>query len=224
MSDNIIIFRAAKSCPALLTFSMMHSSLTFFVSGQAQQGFNFLPSGPTGWSAVLSFSGIFNCIFISTRALSAIRIKQLTGFSLLPGSVEVDNFEKYFYSNEINYDLLQFGPVFVLNVTIDHLHDLQAVTEFLIGHLRSFPNGEVVARPEKQNLQVLPVPVEVRGVEVVRGEVQHVPQGQQIPRLLQDKILLRSFRVVPPQVIGNEGNAVDDVFKVDLPRPEFDAV
>ena len=31
-----------------LTFSMMHSSRTFFVSGQTQQGFNFFPSGPTG--------------------------------------------------------------------------------------------------------------------------------------------------------------------------------
>ena len=33
---------------ASLTFSMMHSSLGLLVSGHAQQGLSFLPSGPTG--------------------------------------------------------------------------------------------------------------------------------------------------------------------------------
>ena len=43
---------------------------------------------------------------------------------------------------------------------------------------------------QEQRLQVLPVPVEVGGVQQVRGEVQQVSQAQNLPGLLQDKVLL----------------------------------
>ena len=102
----------------------------------------------------------------------------------------MDHFEHNFDGDEHDDDPLEPGAVFVAQVVVDHVHHLEAVVQLLVHNLSSLGHRQVATGGQEQRLEVLPVPVEVGGVEQVRGEVQQVSQAQNLPGLLQHELLL----------------------------------
>ena len=80
---------------------------------------------------------------------------------------KMENFKHDFNSNQHNNDLLKSSSMLMAEMAADHLHHLQAVAQLLIDNLCPLGHRQVAAGGQEQVLLVLPVPVEVWGVQKI---------------------------------------------------------
>ena len=79
----------------------------------------------------------------------------------------MNEFEYNLYSNKNNNCLFQESPMFMIKITTNHLHHLQAVAQLLIDNLGPLGHRQVAAGGQEQVLHVLSVPIKVWGVEEI---------------------------------------------------------
>ena len=126
------------------------------------------------------------------------------------GTVKTPDLEADLDPDEDDDDPLQPRLVLIVQMRPNQLHQLQAVAQLLVDNLGALADGQVAAGGQVQVLQLLPVPVEVRRVEQVGGEVDEVAQGEDLPGLLEHLVAVELDVGAALQVLGNVLDGVDE--------------